>query len=405
MKLKKYFLVYHGLPKNVYFVCLNRLFSSLIIFVYPLLTNYITLKLGATDAEAGGFVSIALLVNLFSIFIGGFLGDKYSAKNLLLFGQFALSICSIACSLFIGKSIVVAFLIILSGIFGFTNPLYNVLILDNSKDDLNIKKRGFSLLYFFLNLGVAIGPLLSGMWFEKLLPLYFLSVGISNLVMAVLFLAFYKQNRSTTKTPKKHEEKLSKIFVETFKNNHLAIKTILFSILNYFIYIQISYGIPIQLNDWFHDGPKIYGLLMLINAILVLTLTPIISGITHNLNPIFLMSIGSLFYMLSFLSVLLFSGFVASILFISICTIGEILIQTNISLVVSILSEKSMEGRMNSYLLIISSFGNILGTSMFGFLITQTSLSIGWLAITILSVIYAGLMYQIYLASKRKKHI
>lgn len=135
---------------------------------------------------------------------------------------------------------------------------------------------------------------------------------------------------------------------------------------------------------------------MLINASMVLLITPMILRITKSINPIMLIIIGSFFYLTSFLCLLLFSNLVGMILFISFLTIGEIVVQTNISVVVSMLAGKEYEGRMNSFLLLIGAFGNILGTSIIGGLIVNYSFSVVWLFIMGLSLTYAFLMFLVY---------
>ncbi|WP_086312690.1 hypothetical protein A5821_000278 [Enterococcus sp. 7F3_DIV0205] len=394
MIIKKYLSVYKGLPQNVYLICLARFVSSLIIFVYPLLTNYITLKLNKTDIEAASFVSIALLVNLACIFLGGYLSDKFSKRTLFLFSQYLLVVCSFLCALFLGSFVVVYLLVIISGIFGFTNPIYNVFILENSNDNLNTKKSGFSLLYLFLNLGVAIGPFLNGLWFEQYLALYFLLVAGLNLIATVCIQLKYKEERMTY--PKQKDKKVEFSLADLWSQNHLAIKAIVFSILNFMIYIQVSFSVPLQFNIWFTNGPKIYGTMMLINASMVLLITPMILRFTKRTNPILLIIIGSFFYLVSFLCLLLFSNLAGMILFIFFLTIGEIVVQTNISVVVSMLAGKEYEGRMNSFLLLIGAFGNILGTSIVGGLIVNYSFSVVWLFIMGLSVAYAILMFLVY---------
>lgn len=394
MIIKKYLSVYKELPLNVYLICLARFVSSLIIFVYPLLTNYITIKLNKTDIEAASFVSIALLVNLVCIFLGGYLSDKFSKRTLFLFSQYLLVVCSFLCALFLGSFAVVYLLVIISGIFGFTNPIYNVFILENSNDNLNTKKSGFSLLYLFLNLGVAIGPFLNGLWFNQYLALYFLLVAGLNLIATVCIQLKYKEERHTY--PKQQDKKVKFSLAELWNQNHLAIKAIVFSILNFMIYIQVSFSIPLQFNAWFTNGPKVYGTMMLINASMVLLITPIILRFTKSTNPILLIIIGSFFYLTSFLCLVLFSNLVGMILFIIFLTIGEIVVQTNISVVVSMLAVKEYEGRMNSFLLLIGAFGNILGTSIVGGLIVNYSFSLVWVIIIGLSLTYSFLMFLVY---------
>jgi uncharacterized membrane protein YsdA (DUF1294 family) len=77
-------------------------------------------------------------------------------------------------------------------------------------------------------------------------------------------------------------------------------------------------------------------------------------------------------------------------------TTGEILVQTNISVAVSLLASQKYEGRMNSFLLLVGALGNIFGTNLMGLIISGYSFNIAWLVIIVMSMLYSYLMFKIY---------
>ncbi|MBE2978712.1 MFS transporter [Priestia megaterium] len=396
---------YKGLAPSVYFLFIARTINSLGDFVYPLITMYLTLKLGMNENQTGFFVTLAAIAAGPGVLLGGYLGDRIGRKNIIIGGQLFASIL-VFVSIFYINTLTVAYLLILSMFFmSVTRPIYNAMLIDLTQND-GERKSAFSLLYLGINIGIAIGPLVAGVFFEDYLKGVFIGISLCTFISTLLIILFVKESRISNNTSEviSNSVESKNSFVVLFKRP-ILFSFILLSILNFFIYIQYSFSMPLQMNSLFDQkGPALYGSLMTVNAISVIVLTPILNSLTKKMLPILIIAIGALFYALGF-----GMFYVANIYFlISICTIiwtiGEIMVQTNLNVYIAKHSPASHRGRFNGFLLFIGSLGYSLGPYIMGKYINKFGVNLAWPLIFLIGIVYALSMYVLYYVEKKSTH-
>lgn len=370
--------------KNINYISLSRLTTCLTVFSYSLITNFSTLKIGLNEKDAALFVSLATLISSVGIFLGGVLGDSRNRKNILLITQIMMIVISIISSL-LTTSIVLIYLLITTGFLsGIINPIYNLLIIDNSSTQED-RKQGFARLYLYFNVGVAVGPSLIGILFQEYLFLFFLLVAVVNSI------SLYGVTRIS------HTSLIEKVEINSVdeKEKESSLKnTVIFiivSMLNYFIYIQISFSVPLQINKIFDDGPQFYGYLMSANALIVILSTSFIVNRLRKQSSMKLISLGALFYGISFI-LMLIPSLTNLFLFIITCTIGEILVQTNLNVVISEISPSKYVGKSSSALMLLGSLFSSFGATSAGFILNNFSFTTLWIFFAICSFVYSLMM-------------
>ncbi|MGM0890289.1 MAG: MFS transporter [Bacillota bacterium] len=396
---------YKGLSPSVYFLFIARTINSLGDFVYPLITLYLTLKLGMNENQTGTFVTLAAIAAGPGVLVGGYLGDRIGRKSIIVYGQLS-SALLILISIFFINTITVAYLLILSMFFmSVTRPIYNAMLIDLTENESD-RKSAFSLMYLGINIGIAIGPLLAGFFFESYLKGVFIGIGICTIMSALFVLLYVKETNACANMSED-----SQITVERGNSFSILFKRpilfsfILISILNFFIYIQYSFSMPLQMNSLFEDkGPAIYGSLMTVNAISVIVLTPILTTLTKKMLPILIIALGALFYAFGFGMFYFVNIYILISLCTIIWTIGEIMVQTNLNVYIAKHCPPSHRGRFNGFLLFIGSLGYSLGPYVMGMYINNFGVNLAWLLIFVIGVLYALLMYALYYFEKKLIH-
>ncbi|KGE18722.1 MFS transporter [Paenibacillus wynnii] len=402
---------YAGLTKEIYFLCLARTINSIGDFVFSLITLYLTLQLGMNVVSAGIFVSLAALISGPGVLLGGYLSDIMGKKTIIVGGQFLSSILIMSCIFWSGTIAVAYILIIVMFSISVTRPAYNSLLIKLSTGEKE-RKSAFSLMYLGANLGIAIGPLVAGYFMRDYINFVFLGISIVFLLSTIIIISLVKvvDDKVFTKFEKEslnnhNSQHNSSPILKIIMKRPLVAYFIIISFLNYFIYMQASFSIPIQMNSSFgENGAAYYGSVMTINAMCVIILTTLILSITKKITAINSIAIGAIFYGLGFgiLGLLDYStNFIIVALSTILWTVGEILIQTNINLYIASRVPDTHQGRFNGLLLFVGCLGYTISPYLTGIFINNIDIENVWLIISAFSLIYSLCMLFLLYLEKR----
>lgn len=400
------FSTYKGLKKEVYLLSLARTINSMGDFVFSLITLYMTIQLGMSENVAGIYVSIAALVSSPGVLVGGYLSDLMGKKRIILFGQIMSALLVLGCLLFM-ETLTVGYILILAMFFiSITRPAYNSMIIDLTAGEAE-QKTAFSLMYLGANLGIAIGPLIAGFFMKDHMDWVFWGIGVISLCSSVLIAKFVKPPARARDERKGRETGVhvrpDESFFRTLLQKPLVLSFICISFLNYFIYMQSSFSVPLQLNHSFADsGPSYYGFVMTANAVCVILLTTVIASLTRKITPSRLVAAGALFYAFGFGS-MYFSIHLSVVLLATLLwTVGEILVQTNINVYIAARVPDTHQGRFNGLLLFVGCLGYSLSPYLTGLFIKHYSIVTVWPSIFIIGLLYAVLMAILQTVEKRR---
>lgn len=410
MKKPNNFILYTGLPRSVYILFLARVINCLGNFVFPFLTTYLTLHLSLGATETGAIVTLASLVYLFGSLLGGKLADILGRKSTMILFQFLSASCLVPCA-FLGKSMIIPRLLILYGLFcGGSQPASSAMVADitGRKD----RQAAFSLLYLGVNIGSAVGLLIAGFLYANYLQWIFLGDAATTYISLILVALFVKESLPSKCDDGEgrkdiiDEEKAEKgnIFKVLARRPAFIIFSLISAIYS-FVYVQCMFSIPIQLNGLFGKikGPVIYGSLMSVNAIAVLTLTTVIINITKDLKPVLNLSFAGFFYAIGFGMMFFIKSYPFFIISTFIWTIGEILTSTSTGVYIADHTPESHRGRFNGLFNMVSGGGQVLGPILIGSFIGLFTVRLVWPLIFILAIFGALLMYMLYKSEIRQE--
>ncbi|OAX45432.1 MFS transporter [Paenibacillus sp. AD87] len=404
------FKSYTGLSREIYYLCLARTINSAGDFVFSLITLVLTLQMGMNVVSAGIFVSLAALISGPAVLLGGYLSDLMGKKTIIVTGQLLSATMIICCSFWSGTITVGYLLIAVMFFISITRPAYNALIIQLCTEEKE-RKSAFSLMYLGANLGIAIGPLLAGFFIKDHVHIVFISIGTVFLISTFIIINQVKIGTSKVMTPTGSNNSVhlqssqppTPLFRLLMKNPLVAF-FILVSFLNYFIYMQSSFSLPLQMNDSFgEDGAAYYGSVMTINAISVIILTTLILSVTRKLTALNSIATGALFYGIGFGALSLmgyFPHFTIVAVSTVLWTVGEILVQTNINLYIASRVPDTHQGRFNGLLLFVGCLGYTLSPYLTGIFIKSMDMGSLWIIILAFSLVYALCMIILWYIEK-----
>ncbi len=403
------FKTYSGLDRSIYVLFIARVVNRIGDFVQLFLVLYLTSRMGFTEGAAGRFLMGAAAMNAIGVILGGVLSDRYNRKVVLIGCQLLFAAFYIACG-FYTDSMVSPWLILISSIFrGATWPSTNAMVIDLT--DGENRRRAFSLLYLGTNIGVAIGPLIAGFLFNSYLNWLFWGDAITTLIAAAAVIYFVTDTKPTDDDIKEFskargdgEQAEEGTALGAFLRRPVLVVYLLIALLSSFMYAQMNFTIPLQMNDLFGaDGPSRFGLIMTFNAVVVLVFTALITHMTKKNRPIANIAISSVLFTVGYGMLFGVTTMWFYLLSTFIWTIAEVLNVTNSNVFISRHTPITHRGRFNSIISLVHGAGYALCPWISGMLLERTSFSYLWKVVGIVGVIATILYLILWSVLKRRE--
>lgn len=382
------FKTYRGLPKQIYILFMINVINALGAFVGPFMTLYLSDILKLSNKTTAVFVTASFCSALLGALIGGKLTDIFGSKKIMIIFQCLTVLCYITC-IFISRSTIVSYFLILSRFFNSVVQPAVAALMANLTNTSN-RKNAYSLLYLGTNIGFSIGPMIAGYLFEHYTNMIFVGNAIAVFISMIIVLFFIKNiSKDKILEYKKfndEESEKSGSLLKVLLKRPMLIAFCVLLLLYSFIYSQINYCIPLYAKSLFDNSSVIFGNIMVINGISVISLTTIIVAFTKKYSSIFNLSLSGIFYAIGF-GMLYFVKIPIWFYFSTlIWTIGEVLNSTNSGVYVANHSPYSHRGRVLSLVPFLHSAGFALGPFLMNIFIDNSGVKNAWLLIFILSI-------------------
>ena len=330
--MKQLITQYGGLKREIYILFFGKLVTAMGSFVWPMLTFFLTTKLGLSDGTATLMIATASVLSFPAALVGGKLADRFSRKSIIIvFDCITVSMYLLAAIL--PMTLFTAILLFAAGLFQtIESPAYDALNADYSTT--RQREKAYSLSYLGFNLGYIVGASVAGILFERFVRLAFFINGLAIFVSTVLILFFvHKKNAITEDTQGLSEsyseyeqpvdEKLSVLAV--LRQRPVLIGMLLIGCIASMPANLMGLLLPLQLKDAMGEaGATLYGYLNSLNGFVVIVFTPILTVLLKKLTEIpksiiglFLFLVGNLFFSMGTGAAMLFVG-------MFIFTLGEV---------------------------------------------------------------------------------
>lgn len=409
--MKQLFSQYAGLKKEIYILFVGKLVTAMGSFVWPMLTFFLTTKLGLSDGTSTLLIATASVLSFPAAILGGKLADRFRRKNIIILFDF-LTISLYFLAAVLPLTFATAALLFLAGLFQtLESPAYDALNADYSTSAQ--REKAYSLSYLGFNLGFIVGAGVAGMLFENFLRLAFCINALSILVSTVLITFFVHPQNAVSQdveTMKKNyseyelpvDEKVS--VLQVLRQRPVLIYMLLLGCFAAMPSNLVGILLPLQLKDAMGEaGANIYGYLNSLNGFVVILFTPVFTVLLKKLTEIPKMILGMLLFVagIGFFS----TQAATAVLFVGmfVFTLGEVVTVLGSNPYTSRRVPASHRGRVGGISTVVHSVFSSLTQYLISFMLiaTQSNYKLIWVVFIVCGLVAAGLYGFLYRPDKR----
>lgn len=407
----KLFTQYGGLKREVYILFFGKLVTAMGSFVWPMLTFFLTTKLGLSDGLSTLLIATASVLSFPAALLGGKLADRFSRKSIIIVFD-CLTVSFYLLAAILPVTIGTAIMLFLAGLFQtIESPAYDALNSDYSTSKQ--RERAYSLSYLGFNLGYIVGASLAGILFENFMRLSFALNGVAIFISTMLITFFvHKKNAISEDTAAMEEnyteyempvdDKLSVLNV--LKQRPVLIWMLLIGCVASMPANLVGILLPLQLKDGLSEfGATLYGYLNSLNGFVVIAFTPIFTVLLKKLTEIPKCIMGLLLFTAG---IALFSaGNATGILFLGmfVFTLGEVITVLGSNPYTSRRVPASHRGRVGGISTVVHSVFSSLTQYAISIMLTLTGSNylLIWLVFIIFGLVASVLYTLLYKPDKQ----
>lgn len=312
--------------------------------LFPYFTLYVTKKFQVGMTEAGILLAIFSIMGMAGGMLGGVLADKAGRKVMILAGLMLSALSSLTMGFInrLSAFYIIAFFVgLLSDLGG---PAQQAMIADLLPEEK--RAEGFGVFRVIHNMAWIVGPSIGGLMASRSYLALFITDAVMSSITALIILKFISETQ-----PERAEHEESPGFFKTLAGYLEVVKNRLFIaflgvvILMMLVYQQLYSSLSVYMRDVHGISPSGYGLLMSLNAFLVVIFQFAVSRRVSKRDPFLMMALGTAFYLVGYLSFGFIRGYPLFMAAAVVITVGEMItIPVQQSLVARIAPE-DMRGR------------------------------------------------------------
>lgn len=394
---------YRGLKREVYIIAISRFVNALGALIFPFFTLILSEKIGLGPRENGFYIALTGFLFIPSGLIGGKIADRIGRKSTILFFEF-MGMMTYAACIFLPTNMTMVYTLMLSSLlFGFAGPAHDALVADVSTG--KEREGAYSLLYLGFNLGFAVAMVLAGRLFANHLKMMFVIDVMTALIALSLIAIFIKEKNIHTENQQEEDSDQGESLEAEVEGGILAvlkarpalIKFIGILFLYRFVYSQWGFLMPLHATENFGEqaGGALYGNLGLVNALVVVLFTAVITRMLLKWTPVNKLVVAGLLLAIGFGLLGVVSTQLAFYLSCVVFTLGEIVEAISTLPYLMNHTPKSHRARMSSVAMTIMSIGYSVSPLFFGWLLETSTYEVSWYITGLVGLIAAFGMVRI----------
>jgi len=354
--------------------------------LYPFFALYITTRFGVDMIQVGFLFTIFSAGGIFGSMVGGALSDKYGRRVMIIMGLVISGTGSILMGLVDDLNV---FLILAAclGLFGnIGGPARQAMVADLLPKEKQAE--GFGIMRIFMNLAATAGPLLGGFLATQSYMILFIADAISSFITAIIVFVVIPETK-----PEKPEDKPEESVIDTLVGYKEVLKDGVFmlflsvSAIMVLVYLQMNSTLSVFLWEVYKFPPQSFGLLLSMNALMVVLFQFWITKRISKYAPMKVMAIGSLFYVVGFGMYGFISAVYLFFIAMIIITIGEMIVTPIQQTAVASFAPEDKRGRYMAMYGFSWGIPNLFGVLVAGFIMVNIGPNWVWYIAGILSLI------------------
>jgi MFS family permease len=312
--------------------------------MFPFFALYITSKFDVGMTEVGILFALFSISSFIGSALGGALSDRLGRRGMLIFSLISTSLSSVLMG--VVNSLGLFYLLaLLVGIFtDVGGPARQAMMADL----LPVEKRvsGFGIFRVVFNISAAIGPAIGGFMATRSYLALFISDAILSLITAILVYLYIPETK-----PEAHEGTQHESLGATFRGYFTVLRDRIFvfyifaSILAGLVYMNFNTTLGVFLRDYRGIPESGYGLLITINATMVVIMQFSVSRIIEKYKPMMMMALGTLLSGLGFALFGFVQTYSLAVVAMVILTVGEMIWAPVSNALVAMFAPEDKRGR------------------------------------------------------------
>lgn len=320
---------------------IDRLGGALL---FPFFALYVTEKFNVGMVEVGVAYAIWAVTSQIGSVIGGALSDKFGRKTMVMFSLIASAFSAIAMGL-VTELLHFYIAVVVAGTLGdMGGPARQAMVADLLPEEQ--RAQGYGIMRVVANLAVMFGPLIGGWMATNSYLWLFITDAVTSTITAVIVFLTLPETKPET-VEEKEDEGLMKTFRGYFKviRDLTFMEFILAGILVNTVYVQMNSTLPVYLRDVHGSPPSTYGIILSINAAMVVFMQFWVTRKLASIPPMWMMALGTALYLVGFGMYGFVNGFVMFLLAMVVLTVGEMVLIPVASALVAKFAPEDMRGR------------------------------------------------------------
>ena len=368
--------------------------------LFPFFTLYITKRFGIGMAQAGLLLALFSLSGIFGGLAGGALADKIGRKIMIIAGL----LLSAGSSLIMGfiDSLQVFYIaaIVVGLLADIGRPAREAMIADLLPEQQ--RSEGFGIFRVMHNLAWVIGPSIGGFLAARSYLSLFITDAVMSSVTAVLILRFIVDtNPGAAAAAEHHSLKQTFAGYGTVMKNRVFLAFLVVSLFMLLVYQQLYSTFSVYLRDYRGIPESGFGMMMSINAVIVVCTQFLVSRKVGRYNPFLMLAAGTVFYLVGYTAFGFIYGFYAFLGAVILITVGEmIMIPVQMSIVAK-LAPDDMRGRYMAASGFSWSVAAMVGPWAAGLVMDNYNPEIVWIICGCFSIIAVAGFLFLYLRSRK----
>ncbi len=313
--------------------------------LFPFFSLYITSKFGVGLTEVGILFLIFSVTGMLGSILGGALTDHLGRKRMIIMGLVVSGLTSLCMGLI--DSLMLFY--VMGGISGLfadaAGPARQAMLADLLPE----KKRtdGFGIMRVVMNLAITIGPAIGGLLAAASYLLLFSIDTVTSLITAVIVGRSIEETRpenpDSNASPGSLRESLQG-YARVLRNSPFMF-FLIFSLISTLVYTQMYSSLSVYLRDFHLVPERGFGLIMSMNAGMVVLFQFPVSRAIKRIPPLLVMTAGTMLYAIGFGMYGFVGSYALFLLAMVVITIGEMLVAPTGQALVAKFSPENMRGR------------------------------------------------------------
>jgi MFS family permease len=395
---------YRGLGPSLWSMFAGTMVNRFGDFVSAFLALYLSRCLGFGAAKAGLVVAAAMGASALGSLVSGRIADSLGRKPCLVACHLCAASFDMAMSFLYERPWAPALVIAGSFFRGGVRPLIAALIVDIAPAER--RKEAFTLQYLSINVGVAIGPMVAAFLFERAMPWLFRGDAICTIAAALLVArgvvlpgpradvgaavagaaaaAGAPTKGASPEASASTEARDERGALRAFAARPILLAYCGLALLSNVTYAQTGFSLPLSISERIGEGgPSFFGLMISLNALIVLALSLSVSRALGRRSPLSCMALSGLLYFIAFGVLALplggsTQGKLAIVSSTIVWTLGEIVMAVNMGVFVARHSPENWRGSFQSFIGMFQMCGSSLGPLVAGPVIAAAGHSALW---------------------------